>query len=365
MTTATQTVRHGATLRGKEVDFRVWAPTPQQITLRLTRAGQPPQDIPMRRDGEDFVATAEARVGDRYAYILDASQPIPDPVSRFLPEGVHGPTEIVDPCMYAWCDEGWRGLPLEDYVIYELHIGTFTPEGTFAAAAERLPYLKHLGITVVEVMPVAATPGARNWGYDGVSPYAVQNNYGGPAAFRRFIDAAHELGLAVMLDVVYNHLGPEGNYLPMFGPYFTAHHKTPWGDAINYDDESCEQVRRYVVNNALYWIREYHLDGLRLDAVQTIKDGSPKHILAEIQENVQALAAELNRTVVVIAETDENDSRYVEPPPNGYGLNAVWSDDFHHALHALLTGERTGYYKDFGKPEQIAKALRDGYVFQG
>ena len=179
--------------------------------------------------------------------------------------------------MYAWCDEGWRGLPLEDYVIYELHIGTFTPEGTFAAAAERLPYLKDLGITVVEVMPVAATPGARNWGYDGVSPYAVQNNYGGPAAFRRFIDAAHELGLAVMLDVVYNHLGPEGNYLPMFGPYFTAHHKTPWGDAINYDDESCEQVRRYVVNNALYWIREYHLDGLRLDAVQTIKDVAEAH----------------------------------------------------------------------------------------
>ncbi len=250
-------------------------------------------------------------------------------------------------------------------VIYELHLGTFTPEGTFAAAAEKLPYLKDLGITVVEVMPVAATPGTRNWGYDGVSPYAVQANYGGPAAFRRFVDAAHELGLAVILDVVYNHLGPEGNYLRRFGQYFTAHHKTPWGDAINYDDQSCGQVRRYMVNNALYWIREYHLDGLRLDAVQTIKDDSPKHILAEIQENVQALAAELQRTVVVIAETDENDSRYVEPEPKGYGLNAVWSDDFHHVLHALLTGERTGYYQDFGKPEQVATALREGYVFQG
>ena len=214
-------------------------------------------------------------------------------------------------------------------------------------------------------MPVAATPGTRNWGYDGVSPYAVQANYGGPAAFRRFVDAAHELGLAVILDVVYNHLGPEGNYLRMFGPYFTAHHKTPWGDAINYDDQGCEQVRRYIVNNALYWIREYHLDGLRLDAVQTIKDDSPKHILAEIQENVQALAPELQRTVVVIAETDENDSRYVEPAPEGYGLNAVWSDDFHHALHALLTGERTGYYQDFGEPEQVGDALREGYVFQG
>ncbi len=365
MDTATQAISYGANIRGNEVAFRVWAPVLHQITLRLMRTGQPPQDIPMRREGEDLVATAEARVGDRYSYILDGSQPIPDPFSRFLPEGVHGPTEIVDPALYPWSDEGWRGLRLEQYVIYELHIGTFTPGGTFDSAAEKLSYLKDLGVTAIEVMPVAATPGTRNWGYDGVSPYAVQANYGGPAAFRRFVDNAHELGLAVILDIVYNHLGPEGNYLRMFGPYFTAHHKTPWGDAINYDDEGCEQVRRYVVNNALYWIREYHLDGLRLDAVQTIKDDSPKHILAEIQENVQALAVELRRTVVVIAETDENDSRYVEPAPQGYGLNAVWSDDFHHALHALLTGERTGYYQDFGKPEQVAKALRDGYVFQG
>ncbi len=365
VTTATQTISYGATVRGREVDFRVWAPTPQQITLRLMRVGQPPQDIPMHRDGEDFVAIAEARVADRYAYIVDGSQPLPDPLSRFLPEGVHGPTEIVDPTLYAWSDEGWHGLPLEDYVIYELHLGTFTPEGTFAAAAEKLPYLKDLGVTVIEVMPVAAAPGTRNWGYDCVSPYAVQANYGGPAAFRRFVDAAHELGLAVILDAVYNHLGPEGNYLRLFGPYFTAHHKTPWGDAINYDDEGGKQVRRYVVGNAVYWIREYHLDGLRLDAVQTIKDDSPKHILAEIQQNVQALAAELKRNVVVIAETDENDSRYIEPAPRGYGLNAVWSDDFHHALHALLTDERTGYYQDFGNPELIAKALRDGYVFQG
>ena len=356
---------YGATVRGAEVDFRVWAPTPKEIALRLMRAGQQPQEIAMRRDGEDFVATAEACVGDRYAYVIDRSQPIPDPVSRFLPDGVHGPTEIVDPALYRWSDENWRGLPLEDYCIYELHIGTFTPEGTCDGAAQKLPYLKDLGVTVIEVMPVAATPGTRNWGYDGVSPYAVQANYGGPAAFRRFVDAAHELGLAVVLDVVYNHLGPEGNYLRMFGHYFTAHHKTPWGEAINYDDAGCENVRRYVVNNALYWIREYHLDGLRLDAVQTIKDDSPKHILAEIQENVQALATELKRTVVVIAETDENDSRYIEPAPEGYGLDAVWSDDFHHALHALLTGERTGYYQDFGEPEQIAKALRDGYTFQG
>ena len=201
------------------------------------------------------------------------------------------------PSAFQWTDDGWRGLALRDYVIYELHVGTFTPEGTFDSAIAKLEYLKQLGITVVEVMPVSAFPGKRDWGYDGVSPYAVQASYGGPEALKRFIDAAHRLGLAVMLDVVYNHLGPEGNYLRNFGPYFTAHHKTPWGDAVNYDAAGCEHVRRYVVENALYWIREYHLDGLRLDAVQTIKDDSPKHILAEIQERVQALARELNRTV--------------------------------------------------------------------
>lgn len=343
----------------------MWAPTPRQVILRLLRAGQEPQDIPMQRDGEDFIATARARVGDHYFYVLDGSRPIPDPVSRFLPEGVHGPTEIVDPSLYSWSDENWRGRPLEEYVIYELHVGTFTPEGTLDSAAKKLSYLADLGVTVLEIMPVAATPGTRNWGYDGVSPYAVQANYGGPAALRRLVDAAHELGLAVILDVVYNHLGPEGNYLGMFGPYFTSHHHTPWGDAVNYDDADCERVRRYFVENALYWIREYHLDGLRLDAVQTIKDDSTRHILAELQEKVRALALSLGRSVVVIAETDENDARYTKPQPEGYGLNGVWSDDFHHAVHALFTGERSGYYRDFGAPEQLVTALREGYVFQG
>ena len=344
----------------------MWAPIPNQITLRLARAGAQPQDIPMRRDGEDFVATATAAAGDRYAYVVDGGPPIPDPVSRFLPEGVHGPSEILDPSTFQWTDVGWRGLALRDYVIYELHVGTFTPEGTFDSAIAKLEYLKRLGVTVVEVMPVSAFPGKRDWGYDGVSPYAVQASYGGPEALKRFTDAAHHLGLAVMLDVVYNHLGPEGNYLRNFGPYFTAHHKTPWGDAVNYDAAGCEHVRRYVVGNALHWIREYHLDGLRLDAVQTIKDDSPKHILAEIQERVQSLARELNRTVTVIAETDENDSRYTRAPRDGgYGLDAVWSDDFHHAVHAYFTGERQGYYQGFGEPEQIARALREGYVFQG
>ncbi len=320
----------------------------------------------MQRDGEDFVATVPARAGDRYAYVFSDGSAIPDPVSRSLPDGVHGPTEIVDPNAFQWTDSEWRGRELRDYVIYELHIGTFTPEGTFDSAVSKLAHLKQLGVTVIEIMPVAACPGTRNWGYDGVSLYAVQNNYGGPEGLRHFVDAAHGVGLAVMLDAVYNHFGPEGNYLPKFAPYFTSQHKTPWGDAVNYDSDGCERVRRHVVENALYWIREYHVDGLRLDAVQTIKDDSPRHIIAELQERVQELARELGRSVCVIAETDENDSRYTKPAgEDGYGLDAVWSDDFHHAIHALFTGERQGYYQDFGDPQQIARALRDGYVFQG
>ena len=335
----------------------------------------------MQRDGEDFVASIPASPGDRYWYVLDEGLAVPDPVSRFLPEGVQGPTEIIDPAQFRWSDPAWRGLELHDYVIYELHVGTFTPEGTFAGAIGKLDYLKQLGITTLEIMPVAAFPGTRDWGYDGVSLYAVQASYGGPPPHRakggragdpgpeglkRLVDAAHGRELAVMLDVVYNHFGPEGNYLPRFGPYFTAKHKTPWGDAVNYDGAGGEQVRRYVVANALYWIREYHIDGLRLDAVQTIEDDSPCHIVAEIQEKVQALAHELGRRVCVIAETDENDPRYLRPRgEDGCGLDAVWSDDFHHAVHAFFTGERQGYYQDFGDPQQIARALREGYVFQG
>jgi maltooligosyltrehalose trehalohydrolase len=363
---ATQTLSYGATLNGNQAEFRVWAPIPREITLRLMRVGAAPQDIAMHRDCEDFVVTAPAAAGDRYAYVLDDGTPVSDPVSRLLPEGVHGPTEIVDPFALRWSDREWRGLELRDYVIYELHIGIFTPEGTFDSAIGRLEYLKELGVTVIEIMPVSAFPGTRDWGYDGVSPYAVQANYGGPAAFKRFVDAAHGVGLAVMLDVVYNHLGPEGNYLPKFGPYFTAHHQTPWGEAVNYDSVGCDHVRRYVIENARYWIREYHLDGLRLDAVQTIKDDSPRHILAEIQGDIQKLGRELNHAACVIAETDENNSRYTKSPADGgYGLDAVWSDDFHHAIHAFFTGERQGYYQDFGDPEQIARALREGYVFQG
>ncbi|MGE5205770.1 MAG: malto-oligosyltrehalose trehalohydrolase [Chlamydiota bacterium] len=363
MKSATLNRMYGATLADGTAEFRVWAPHARQVNLRLV--GGP--DLPMRRakDGT-FSAQASARAGDRYFYILDDHKPLPDPISRLLPEGVHGPTAIIDPGAFTWHDAGWRGVELRDYIIYELHIGTFSPEGTFDGVIQRLNYLKSLGISVIELMPVAAFPGRHNWGYDGVSLYAVQASYGGPEGLKSLVDAAHRAGLAVMLDVVYNHLGNEGNYLRLFGPYFTHHHTTPWGDAINYDDRGCEEVRRYVVENALYWVREYHLDGLRLDATQTIKDDSPLHILAEIQENVQRLAGELGRRVCVIAETDENDRRDVLPCcQGGFGMDAVWSDDFHHAIHAYLTGEHEGYYQDFGRKEQMVRALNEGFVFQG
>jgi len=352
-------------LPGTSSEFRVWAPHARQIKLRLVNSGR--DDIPMRRqDDGSFHATAPISPGTRYYYVVDENAPVPDPVSRLLPEGVHGPTEVISPDTFRWSDDGWSGLDLADYVIYELHVGTFTPQGTFDGVIERLDYLRQLGITVIEIMPVAAFPGTRNWGYDGVSPYAVQASYGGPDGLKRLVDAAHRAGIAVMLDVVYNHLGNEGNYLRQFGPYFTSRHHTPWGDALNFDGPGCEGVRRYFIDNALYWISEYHLDGLRLDAVQTILDDSQQHIVAEIQDNVQHLAGELGRKVFVIAETDENDTRYVRPPAQGgIGLNAVWSDDFHHAVHAYLTSEHEGYYQDFGRKEQIVRALNEGFVFQG
>lgn len=354
----------GATLGQSECTFRVWAPFAREIALRII--GQPDRKMYREADGR-FYLTAQAKAGDRYFYVVDGQKPAPDPVSRSLPEGVHGPTLIVDPTAFQWTDSAWTGLPLRDYIIYELHTGTFTPQGSFDGIAQRLEYLKHeLGITVIELMPVAAFPGERNWGYDGVSPYAVQASYGGPEGLKRLVDAAHRVGIAVILDVVYNHLGNEGNYLRLFGPYFTDRYRTPWGDAINYDGPGSQGVRQFFVANALYWISEYHLDGLRLDAVQTIRDQSPRHILAEIQDEVQSLAKILKRQVCVIAESDENDARLLRAPSEGgYGLDAVWSDDFHHAIHAAMTGESSGYYQDFGRLAQIVRALNEGFVYQG
>ena len=362
--TATKRLDLGANVEGEQTRFRVWASNASEVVVRIIGRG----DFPLSRDEDGvFSATLSARAGDRYFYVLDGGQPIPDPVSRFLPEGVHGPTEIVDPEAFAWTDHTWKGVDFRDYVLYELHVGTFTPQGTFDGVIEKLAYLKSLGVTAIELMPVAANPGTRNWGYDAVSPYAVQANYGGPEGLRRLVDATHRAGLAVVIDVIYNHLGNEGNYLRQFGPYFTDKHETPWGEAINYDQPGCERVREYVRENALYWIREYHADGLRLDATQTIKDDSPRHIVAEIAGAVHKLEAELGRMVTVVAETDENDARYLRrPEEGGFGVDGVWSDDFHHAIHALLTGEDKGYYADFAaKPELLARILTEGFGYQG
>jgi maltooligosyltrehalose trehalohydrolase len=359
----TRQLTYGASIRdGGLVEFRVWAPNAASVRVRLNGNEYAMQ----RAEAGEHSVTAPGSAGERYFYLVDGHKPVPDPVSRLLPDGVHGPTQIVDPNAFTWNDGGWRGRCLEDLVIYELHVGTFTPRGTFGGVMGKLDYLLDLGITAIEIMPVAAFPGTRNWGYDGVSMYAVQNSYGGPDGLKALVDAAHAKGLAVLLDVVYNHLGNEGNYLRMFGPYFTDRHQTPWGEAVNYDGPDSEGVRRYVVNNALYWLREYHLDGLRLDAVQTIYDDSAPHILAEITAAAAVLSAASDRELVIIAETDENDRRHLLPrEQGGYGFHAVWSDDFHHSVHAYFTGENRGYYQDFGKPEQIVRALNEGFVFQG
>jgi maltooligosyltrehalose trehalohydrolase len=357
----------GANPKGDKTEFQVWAPSAKKAVLRLLSREGAKHDLPMEKRGDSFVLTTDARPGDRYFYLLDDDAlQLPDPVSRYLPEGVHGPTEIVDPAAFQWTDQNWRGVGYRDYILYELHVGTFTPAGTFDGVIKKLDYLRDLGVTAIELMPLGAFPGRRNWGYDGVSMYAVQESYGGPEGLRKLVDAAHAKGMAVVLDVIYNHLGAEGNYLSKFGPYFTSKHKTPWGDAFNYDDKHCEGTRNYVRQNALYWIREYHLDGLRMDAVHSIQDESKTHILEEIRDAVQELAQQAGRRVCLMVESDENNPRYVElRSKGGVGLEGVWSDDFHHALHAIATGENEGYYQDYGGVEKLVKALNEGFVFQG
>jgi maltooligosyltrehalose trehalohydrolase len=303
--------------------------------------------------------------GTRYFYRLDGNTERPDPASKFQPEGVHGPSQVIDP-HFVWEELHWSGIPFSHYVLYELHVGTFTAQGTFDAIVPHLDELKDLGITSIEIMPVAQFPGDRNWGYDGVYPGAVQNSYGGPEGLKRLIDACHQRGLAVTLDVVYNHLGPEGNYLCDFGPYFTDRYHTPWGAAINFDGPDSDAVRRFFIENALSWVTEFRLDALRLDAVHGIFDFSALHFLQELAAAVHEQAERLNRRIYVIAESDLNDVRLVSSPElGGYGLDAQWNDDFHHALHTLLTGERTGYYEDFGRIQDLAKAFAEGFVYSG
>jgi maltooligosyltrehalose trehalohydrolase len=340
--------------------YDVWAP--DAANVEVAAGGRRYAMTPAVRRGW---WTAEGEGAD-YGFVLDGEGPFPDPRSPWQPDGVHGLSRAYDHGRFAWTDGLWRGRPLTGSVVYELHTGTFTPEGTFDSAIQRLDHLVDLGVEAVELMPVAAFPGRNGWGYDGVALWAVHEPYGGPDGLKRFVDACHGRGLAVILDVVYNHLGPSGNYLGRYGPYFTDAHQTPWGPAVNLDRAGSDEVRAFIVENALMWLRDYHLDGLRLDAVHALRDDRALHILEELEVAVAGLRAQTGRELSLIAESDLNDPRLVTSrEAGGYGLDAQWNDDFHHAVHAALTGERQGYYGDFGSMEALAKTLTRVFFHDG
>jgi maltooligosyltrehalose trehalohydrolase len=357
--------RPGLQLRGGKADVVLWAPFAKSVALSLPRRGQL---LPLHQGGRGYwrLQSLELEAGELYFFKLDDDKVLPDPASLSQPEGVHGPSQAVDLQAFAWTDAGWNNIALEDYIIYELHTGTFSAPGTFEGIIGRLGYLKALGITAIEIMPVAAFPGSRNWGYDGVFPYAVHSAYGAAEGLSRLVDECHRQGLAVILDVVYNHVGPEGNYLAAFGPYFTDKYKTPWGSAINFDDAGCDGVRRFFIQNALMWFRDFHIDALRLDAVHAIRDFSAKHILQELREELDAMMAETGRTHYLIVETDLNDVRFINSlMQGGYGMDAQWLDEFHHALRVAAGQQRSGYYADFEGIHHLAKSYRDAYVYDG
>lgn len=346
--------------------FSVWAPKRETVAVHLF--GSRDRIIPMTKDqaGYHHALVDDLEPQTRYVYRLDDSQEYPDPASRFQPEGVHGPSEVVDLAAFQWSDAGWRPPSLEKSIFYELHVGTFSEKGSLEGVCSHLAELADLGVTTIELMPVAQFPGSRNWGYDGVFPFAVQNSYGGPLALQRFVNAAHARGLAVALDVVYNHLGPEGNYLGQFGPYFSNRYRTPWGEAINFDGPDSDPVRQFFIENAIYWFEQYHIDILRLDAIHGIFDFGACHILAELEIQVRLAGKRLARDLCLIAESDLNDSRVLRLcEKGGHGLPAQWSDDFHHSLHTLVTKETNGYYSDFGSVGHLATVLRDGWFYHG
>lgn len=347
--------------------WRVWAPRAKRVELVVIDHGRRTM-LPMAAENGGYFnhSATGVRDGQRYAYRLDGGEERQDPCSLWQPEGVPGASAVVKPDAFGWTDRAWKGVTREDLVIYELHVGTFTREGTFAAVIPRLGALRELGVTAIELMPVNQFPGTRNWGYDGVLPYATQNSYGGPHELAKLVDAAHAAGLAVILDVVYNHLGPEANFLHEFGPYFTDKYKTPWGAAFNYDDRGCDAVRDWVLDNVRMWLDEFHLDGLRLDAVHAIYDLGARHILRAIKDVAHEVTHQSGRAIHIIGESDLNDPRILlAPERGGHGLDAQWSDDFHHAVHAFLTGETRGYYSDFGDAEHLAKVLQTPFLHAG
>ena len=356
----------GAETTNAGVRFRLWAPGASSVSVKLdgVEGALPLEPLP---GGWHELLTDAARPGSRYAYLLPDGETVPDPASRFQPDDVHGPSEVIDPAEFDWSDDTWAGRPWNEAVIYEMHVGAFTPEGTFAGAATHLNHLGALGVTAVEIMPVADFPGRRNWGYDGVLFYAPDSSYGRPEDFKRFVEAAHAAGIMVLLDVVYNHFGPDGNFLPSYAPdFFTGRHKTPWGDAINYDGINSAPVREFVIENALYWIEEFHLDGLRLDAVHAIIDDGPEHVLEELARRVRSAVRE--RPIHLILENEENGALRIRRDSDSVAeaFSAQWNDDVHHVLHTAASGEASGYYADYkDDTDLLARALSEGFAFQG
>lgn len=346
----------------QKIPISVWAPFAADVALRTGD-----RTLPLKHSEDGWWRLSEGLLpGTDYAFFTDGRGPFPDPRSMQLPKGVHGPSRTVDHNAFEWHDSGWRAAPLASGVIYELHAGTFTEAATFDGVIGSLDYLCDLGITHIELMPVNSFSGTRGWGYDGVGLFAPQESYGGPEGLKRLVDACHGRGIAVLLDVVYNHLGPEGNYLKHFGPYFAGHYSSAWGDAVNLDGPYSHEVRRFFIDNALMWLSDYHMDGLRIDAVHALIDTSAIHFLEELAAAVRRLEAETGRPLTLIAESDLNDPRVVTPTEaNGMGIDAQWSDDFHHAVHAVVTGEQAGYYSDFGRMEDIARAFTDVFVYGG
>lgn len=347
-------------------EFIVWAPFLNSVDLKIVSPEK--LTLLMKKDDKGYwrIVVEGVFPGALYLYNLDGKRDRPDPASYSQPEGVHGPSEVIDHSTFNWEDGNWRGISLSEMIMYELHVGTFTQEGTFESIINRLNDLLDLGINAIEIMPVAQFPGERNWGYDGAYPFSVQNSYGGPEGLKRLVNVCHKKGLSVILDVVYNHLGPEGNYLHDYGPYFTEKYKAPWGQAINFDGAYSNEVRNFFIENALHWLKHYHIDALRLDAIHGILDVSAKPFLQELVEKVEEFSSNEGRRFYLIAESDLNDTRVIRPRDvGGYGIDAQWCDDFHHAIHTLLTGKNQGYYIDFGKTEHLIKSFREGFVYSG
>lgn len=358
--------RPGLRINGEGLaDFTVWAPKAKFVELNLPEKNL---SLPLTKDefGHWTIQTNQIKEGDHYRVILDKQLERPDPASLSQPDGVHGVSKAVDLSAFKWTDQDWTGPSMEEYIIYELHTGTFSAEGTFAGIENKLDHLLELGVTAIEIMPVAQFPGDRNWGYDGVGPYAVQNSYGGPHGLQQLVDACHRKDIAVILDVVYNHIGPEGNYLNDFGHYFTPKYSTPWGEALNFDDAHCDAVRTYFIQNALMWFKDFHIDALRLDAIHAIKDLSSVHLLQQLKTETARLSQQSGKNHFLIAEVDLNDPKFINPiEKQGYGMDAQWIDEFHHALRTTAGEPATGYYSDFNGIAHLAKSYQDAYVYDG